>query len=154
MCVLISDTDLPIRLMRDELADCEIMAKWLSDPLVLEFYEGRDRPLSLEQVQPEYAPYIRGEQDVIPCLIILQSEPIGYVQFYLVGEESRKPYGLAADEGLESVYGIDQFIGQVSCWNRGHTIHLAAASVCLADKGSGQSYSRSSRDESASHPVL
>jgi aminoglycoside 6'-N-acetyltransferase len=119
MSVLISDGELSIRLMRDELADYEIMAKWLSDPRVLEFYEGRDHPMPLEQIQSEYAPYIHGEEDVTPCLIVLQSAAIGYIQFYLVGEESRNSYGLAADECLASVYGIDQFLGEVSCWNRG-----------------------------------
>ncbi len=119
MAVLISDADLSIRLMGDELTDYEIMAKWLRDPRVLEFYDGRDRRLSLEQIQSEYAPYIRGEANVTPYLIMLQSAPIGYMQFYLVGEESRNSYGLPADCCLVSVYGIDQFIGEVSCWNRG-----------------------------------
>jgi len=41
------------------------------------------------------------------------------MQFYLVGEEWRNSYGLRADECLEAVYGIDQFIGEISCWNRG-----------------------------------
>lgn len=119
MSVLISDAEVSIRLMRDELGDYQVMSKWLSDPRVLEFYEGRDHPLALEQIQSEYAPRIRGEEDITPCLITLQSVPIGYMQFYLVGEESRNSYGLPADECLEAVYGIDQFIGEVSCWNRG-----------------------------------
>jgi aminoglycoside 6'-N-acetyltransferase len=119
MSVLISDADLSIRLMREELADYEVMAKWLSDPRVLEFYEGRDQALSLEKIQSEYAPRIRGEEDVTPCLIILQAEAIGYIQFYRLDEESRSSYGLSVDYCLESVYGIDQFIGEVSCWNRG-----------------------------------
>ena len=93
MSVLISDAEVAIRLMRDELGDYQVMSKWLSDPRVLEFYEGRDHPLALEQIESEYAPRIRGEEDVTPCLIILQSVPIGYMQFYLVGEESRNSYG-------------------------------------------------------------
>jgi len=119
MSVLISDAEVSIRLMRNELGDYQVMSKWLSDPRVLEFYEGRDHPLALEQIQSEYARCIRGEEDVTPCLIMLQSVPIGYMQFYLVGEESRNSYGLPADECLKAVYGIDQFIGEVSCWNRG-----------------------------------
>jgi hypothetical protein len=34
---LIRERDLAIRLMRDDLADYEIMSKWLTDPRVLEF---------------------------------------------------------------------------------------------------------------------
>ena len=112
MSVLISDAEVAIRLMRDEPGDYQVMSKWLSDPRVLEFYEGRDHPLALEQIESEYAPRIHDEEDVTPCLIILQSAPIGYMQFYLVGEESRNSYGLPADECLEAVYGINQFIGE------------------------------------------
>jgi aminoglycoside 6'-N-acetyltransferase len=58
---------------------------------------------------------------------MLQSAPIGYLQFYLVGEESRNSYCPAADECLEAVYGTDQFLGEVSCWNRG----LGTGSISL-----------------------
>jgi aminoglycoside 6'-N-acetyltransferase len=99
MSVLISDTEVSIRLMRDEPGDYQVMSKWLSDPRMLEFYERRDThwrssksSLSMHR--------IRGEQDVTPCLIILQSVPIGYVPFYFAGEESRNSYGLPADECL------------------------------------------------------
>jgi len=44
--------------MRDEPGDYQVMSKWLSDPRVLEFHEGRDHPLALEQIESEYAPRI------------------------------------------------------------------------------------------------
>jgi hypothetical protein len=59
MSVLISDTEVSIRLMRDEPGDYQVMSKWLSDPRMLEFYERRDHPLALEQIQSEYAPHSR-----------------------------------------------------------------------------------------------
>ncbi len=58
---------------------------------------------------------------------MLQTAAIGYIQFYRVGEDSRNSYELPADYDLESVYGIDQFIGEVSCWNHG----LGTRSVSL-----------------------
>lgn len=72
------------------------MSAWPSDPRVLEFYE-----------------------DVTPCLIHFQSIPMGYIQFYPLTEESRVSYALPVDSSLDSVYGIDQFLGEVSFWNRG-----------------------------------
>jgi aminoglycoside 6'-N-acetyltransferase len=48
MSVLISDAELSIRLMRDQLADHQVVSKWLSDPRVLEFYEGRDHAMALD----------------------------------------------------------------------------------------------------------
>ena len=50
---------------------------------------------------------------------MLQTAAIGYIQFYRVGEYWRNSYELPADYDLESMYGIDQFIGEVSSWNRG-----------------------------------
>jgi aminoglycoside 6'-N-acetyltransferase len=119
MCLLVHDGDLSIRLMRDKLPDYQIMSAWLTDPCVLEFYEGRDRPLSLVDIQSHYGPRVRGAEDVTPCLIHFQSIPIGYIQFYPLSEESRSSYALPVDYSLDSVYGIDQFIGEVSYWNRG-----------------------------------
>jgi hypothetical protein len=45
---LASDGDLAVRLMRDERSDYELMSAWLTDDRVLEFYDGRDHPLSVE----------------------------------------------------------------------------------------------------------
>jgi hypothetical protein len=121
MSVLISDAAVSIRLMRDELGDYQVMSKWLSDPRVLEFYQGRDHPLALEQIQSEYAPRIRGEEDVTPCLIILQSVPIGHMQFYLVGEESRNPYGRrmnASRRYTESTSSLAKFRAGIAAWAR------------------------------------
>jgi aminoglycoside 6'-N-acetyltransferase len=127
MSLLIHDTGLQIRLMRDTLADYQIMSTWLTDPRVLEFYEGRDRPFSLDDIRSQYGPRVRGTEDVTPCLIIFLSIPIGYIQFYPIAEESRTSYALPLDYALDSVYGIDQFIGEVSFWNRG----LGTRSICL-----------------------
>jgi aminoglycoside 6'-N-acetyltransferase len=119
MCLLVHDAHLAIRLMRDNLADYQILSAWLTNPRVLEFYKGRDRPLSLEDVQSHYGPRIRGAEDVTPCFILSQSMPIGYMQFYRLTEESRTSYALPLDYSVNSAYGIDQFIGEASLWNRG-----------------------------------
>jgi hypothetical protein len=106
-----------IRLMRDELGDYQVM----SNPRVLEFYEGRDHALAFEQFQSEYAPRIRGEEDVTPCLIILQSVPIGHMQFYLVGEESRYSYGQrmnASRRYTESTSSLAKFRAGIAAWAR------------------------------------
>ena len=75
--------------------------------------------MPLDQIQAEFAPRLRGEEDATPCVIMLQTAAIGYIQFYRVGEYWRNSYELPADYDLESMYGIDQFIGEVSCWNSG-----------------------------------
>jgi aminoglycoside 6'-N-acetyltransferase len=57
--LLIRDKDLIMRLMRDASADYATMSKWLTDVRVLKFYEGRDRPFSIDQVKEKYSPHFR-----------------------------------------------------------------------------------------------
>lgn len=121
--MFIQHGDLALRFMRDETADYEQMAKWLTDERVLEFYEGRDNPFPLERVMAEYSPRALAAESVTPCFIVYNRAPIGYMQYYVVGPND---YGLAESE---SVYGIDMFIGEPDYWNRG--IGTRAVSLLL-----------------------
>ena len=103
--VLISDADLSLRLMRDDEDDYAQMSAWLSDPRVLEFYEGRDSPYSIEDVREQYSPRLMAAEGVTPCFIEYDKAAIGYVQFYPMEEIN--------------VWGLDQFIGVPELWNRG-----------------------------------
>ncbi|MDN4606445.1 GNAT family N-acetyltransferase [Sporosarcina highlanderae] len=91
-----------------------LLVKWLSDPEVLQYYEGRDRPLDLAQVEEGFYGEADGETR---CLILYDEEPIGFVQFYPVGDKERFIYGYA--DTLEILYGMDQFIGEPAYWNKG-----------------------------------
>ncbi|MFH5780466.1 GNAT family N-acetyltransferase [Heyndrickxia oleronia] len=95
--------------------DKHLLIKWLSDPMVLQFYEGRDRPHDLEMVDKHF--YDRKSQDVIGCIIEHRGIPIGYIQYYPLDAETRIKYGYAV--GSEIIYGTDQFIGEVNYWNKG-----------------------------------
>ena len=44
MDMLFQKNEIAIRLMQDDIGDYQLMAKWLTDKKVLEFYEGRDNP--------------------------------------------------------------------------------------------------------------
>jgi aminoglycoside 6'-N-acetyltransferase len=91
------------------VSDYEIMARWLTDPCVLKFYEGRDSPLPIDRIKEKYAPRVLGSEAVAPCLLIFRDTPIGCVQFYPITEE----------HDVDNVYGIDQFIGEAGLWNLG-----------------------------------
>ncbi|TKC16350.1 GNAT family N-acetyltransferase [Robertmurraya kyonggiensis] len=97
-----------------EIEDNLLLVKWLSDPRVLEFYEGRDNPFDIEQVNKTF--YER-ENGLARCIVEFENVEIGYIQFYLVDEEERKVYGY--DEVPDVIYGMDQFIGETEYWNRG-----------------------------------
>lgn len=108
--MLIQNGNLKVRKL--EKKDNHLLAKWLSDPSVLEFYEGRDNPFDLEKVNKVfYDP----EDNEVKCIVEVDGNEIGYIQFYQLDDEEKKEYGYFN----ENVYGTDQFIGEVKYWNKG-----------------------------------
>ncbi|WP_442853760.1 GNAT family N-acetyltransferase [Bacillus sp. FJAT-27245] len=92
--------------------DAVLLAKWLSDPAVLEFYEGRDNPFDLEKVMEVFYQPDDGETR---CIVEYEGKGIGYIQYYRLDAETKAVYGY--EDGF--IYGMDQFIGERSYWNRG-----------------------------------
>lgn len=109
---MIEGAGLRIRRLTDSPADIAVMAKWLSDPRVLEFYEGRDNPHDEEKVRQVFI----ADKTIDACLIEYEGRPIGYVQFYGLDEDGMAEYGLAPGP---VAYGMDQFIGEPEYWGRG-----------------------------------
>jgi aminoglycoside 6'-N-acetyltransferase len=109
--MLVSAERLSIRMVTAD--DADVLHKWLTDARVLEFYEGRDRPYTLEMVQEKFfAP----DDDTQKCIAEYDGTPIGYIQFYPIEEDERVEFGYA---DREVVYGMDQFIGEPAFWNQG-----------------------------------
>jgi aminoglycoside 6'-N-acetyltransferase len=108
--MLFNNGNLQVRKLEEE--DNILLAKWLSDPSVLEFYEGRDNPFDLDKVNEVfYAP----EDEEVKCIVKYDGNEIGYIQFYQLDNETKKEYGYLD----ENVYGTDQFIGEIEYWNKG-----------------------------------
>ncbi|WP_442600646.1 GNAT family N-acetyltransferase [Paenibacillus sp. KN14-4R] len=120
--ILFQNQDLEVRKL--EPVDAEILVKWLSNPVVLEFYEGRDRPLDLAAVQEHF---YENREEISQCIIEYDSVAIGYIQFYKIDQEERELYGYAAYNG--TIYGMDQFIGEPAYWNQGIGSHLIKEAV-------------------------
>ncbi|SFA86625.1 MULTISPECIES: GNAT family N-acetyltransferase [unclassified Bacillus (in: firmicutes)] len=102
----------PLRIRKLEEKDNVVLARWLSDPAVLEYYEGRDNPFNLEKVNEIF---YSADDDEVRCMVEFDGVMIGYIQFYLIDDETKKVYGYADD----NIYGTDQFIGEVDYWNKG-----------------------------------
>lgn len=111
--ILFHSGDLNVR--RLEIEDAPLLVRWLSDPAVLEYYEGRDRPHDQTLVQAHF--YEDEEDGVNRGIVQFKDRPIGYIQFYPVGREEKEEYGYADYTGR--IYGMDQFIGEPQMWNRG-----------------------------------
>ncbi|TYR80498.1 acetyltransferase [Priestia megaterium] len=109
--MIISNEKLIIRELTE--SDKELLVKWLSNPLVLQYYEGRDNPHDINMINEHFYQY---EDDVTRCMIEFEHTAIGYIQFYLVDSQEKKAYGY---EVLENIYGMDQFIGETDYWNKG-----------------------------------
>ena len=98
---LIREDNLAIRLMRDDYGDYEFMAKWLTDPRVTEFYEGRDNPPPFDRIKEKYAPSVLGHDNVVPCLLVFEDTPIGYLQFYPTSSSARLAFGTGASAHVQ-----------------------------------------------------
>ncbi|AJS59298.1 GNAT family N-acetyltransferase [Paenibacillus sp. IHBB 10380] len=105
--------EMSIRLLTP--ADAVLLMKWLSDPVVLEYYEGRDRSHDMELVQEHF--YKDSDDSVTQCIIQYESKAIGYIQFYLIEDEEIQEYQYEDFKG--EIYGMDQFIGEPEFWNQG-----------------------------------
>lgn len=106
-----------------EESDEHLLVAWLSNPILLEFYEGRDRPHDLAMVREHFY----NDDDETRCIVEFDGHPIGYIQFYLLDQDSCIEYGYGATD--EVVYSTDQFIGEVNMWNQGIGKHLIKSIV-------------------------
>ena len=108
--MLFQNGDLKVRKLEDK--DKFLLVKWLSDPTILEFYEGRDNPFTIEKVEKAFYP---PEDDEVRCIVEFDDKDIGYIQFYPLDDKAKKDYGYVE----EGVFGMDQFIGEAAYWNKG-----------------------------------
>jgi aminoglycoside 6'-N-acetyltransferase len=104
---------LVIRRMEDSPDDYALLARWLTDERVLFYYEGRDNPFSIERVREKYAPRVLVKEGIVPCILVYENHPIGYLQFY--------PADIVeyAFDGRGKIFALDLFIGEPQFWNKG-----------------------------------
>ncbi|WP_172196579.1 GNAT family N-acetyltransferase [Saccharibacillus qingshengii] len=120
-----------IALRTHTLEDAPLLLRWLTDPAVLEWYEGRDNLYDAERIKEDF--YEESENET-KGLIMYEERAIGYIQFYLLEDEEREDYGYA--ESPDRIYGMDQFIGETDCWNQGiGTRVIAAVADYLFEEG-------------------
>lgn len=137
--MLIKDSRVLIRLMKDADEDYASLLRWLNDEQVLRFIEGPSARYTLEQIKDKYGPRAKGEHYVTPCMIEMESTSIGYIQFYPLQQEEIKAYGAQEDS---RTFGIDLFIGESMHWNQGiGTAALRLVTSYLFDvKGADEIY--------------
>ncbi len=113
--LLAEDGNLRMRL----LCACDLpkMTKWLSDERVLEFYEGRDTHWTQTDVAAHFFGPPDHDVEFLRVAIELDNEAVGYGQLYRLYGPLFDLYRMP-DTG-ESVYAMDQFIGEPDLWGAG-----------------------------------
>lgn len=110
-----------IRRMEDSPADFEQVLRWMTDPETMRFWEGMTEHYDLARVEAEY----RGHdaENTTPCIVELDGRTVGYMQFAPIGTAADYEIPEAEWEKIvrpgETAYGIDMYIGEVGCRDRG-----------------------------------
>ncbi|MCZ8512797.1 GNAT family N-acetyltransferase [Paenibacillus filicis] len=113
--IWIAEGDIGIRRMEYSPNDISLLEKWLNDEVVQDYYEGRSKTYTREQIVAKFGPRLLGNDPVIPCLILYHGVAIGYIQYYQLLSQEQEDYSV--DPG-KLAYGIDLFIGEPSYWNK------------------------------------
>jgi aminoglycoside 6'-N-acetyltransferase len=113
---MITEDNLSIRKMQDIKSDYNLMLHWLNTPLLLEYYEGRDKKFDIYRIKSKYQPRILGKEKTIPHIAQIDNIPIGYLQFTELDEKQKAQYELNKND---LCYGIDMFIGETEYLNKG-----------------------------------
>ncbi|WP_459502717.1 GNAT family N-acetyltransferase [Bacillus sp. C1] len=94
--------------------DVNAISKWLTNSEVLQYYEGRDHPQSPEKVRTSFINIPKGKEK--RCVVEYAEEAIGYIQIYPIDSEWKELYGY---KEAQNIWGMDQFIGEPTYWNKG-----------------------------------
>ncbi len=107
-----TEPELTFRPLTD--ADVGLLAAWLSDPRVTEWWEGVTRTYDETKVRGEF---FQNDQ-TSRAIVKLDSEPVGYQQWYRAAAEPEvlAEFDLTVDDGA---WGIDQFIGDADRHGQG-----------------------------------
>ncbi len=96
-------------------SDSPTLYRWLNDPKVLQYYEGRDKPCTWDDI---YTHYLSKNGDpLLGLMVILDGQSVGYVQVYPLDPVESSDWELPAE--IWPLFGMDLFIGECSLWNRG-----------------------------------
>lgn len=104
--------------MRDDDADYRLVFEWLSEPLVAEWYGGRDAVRTLVSVREKYRARFGGSTTA--TFILADGEPVGFLQFTALDHpdevETAEELGLDDPTGA---FAIDLYIGKPELWGQG-----------------------------------
>jgi aminoglycoside 6'-N-acetyltransferase len=135
---LAADGDLSLRRLRDDPGDLALIVRWRAMPHVHEWWDPDDPVPDLDEVKRHYLPTTDPDGLTTGCVIELDGQPIGYLQFYRWADWVHDPPrdGEMEVPLAEDPWGIDLYIGEPDALHRGMGSR-AVALVCrhLAERG-------------------
>lgn len=116
--------------------DLKLMSKWLNTKEVLEFFGDPEAPPSAIQIREKYGPRIDGVVAVEPYIAETEGKPFAFMQCYRLTDEDYKSYGYSIEE---TIYGIDQFIGEPALLGKGYGTRMVIEflNFIFNEKGAG-----------------
>jgi aminoglycoside 6'-N-acetyltransferase len=97
-------------------ADIPLMLQWFNTPHVQEFYSLRS--WTEDEVLAKLTPYISGDKPVSGFMVLLEENPIGYLQSYKVSDYPWPNQNLP-EEIVKTAMGMDLFIGNKDFLGKG-----------------------------------
>lgn len=88
--------------------------RWLNDPAVLAFYDGRDNPGTWDRIAAHYLNKTGFPEQ--GCLVEWRQAPAGFLQVYPLAPADTARFGFPTDD---MTVGMDMFLGETSLWGQG-----------------------------------
>lgn len=110
---------LSFRGMDNNPEDRAQLLEWLSNPTVVRLAWNEEAPWDMSKIQEHFFADLENEDGETRCFIELKGEPIGYVQYYPVTEDSYRFTPSVTFGLVDGGYGMDMLIGYPGLWSKG-----------------------------------
>ena len=115
---VVADDRVRVRRMRNDDGEYALMARWLNEPHVREWWDPDQSDATIETVRSTYGPYTDPQADGVTAFIEDQGRPVGFVQFYPWSSEGEycAKVGITVEP---TAWAFDVFIGEADALGTG-----------------------------------
>jgi len=117
-----------VRKMENKQEDKALLLEWLSNPELIELAWGEEAPWDIEKIEDNFFEEKTSENSVVmACIIEYENKAAGYIQYYMLDENSYRFNSKVPYEKFIGGYGIDLFIGYPELWGKGIGTNVISA---------------------------
>jgi aminoglycoside 6'-N-acetyltransferase len=108
--IVVEEGAIRVRRMLSDDSELALMARWLNEPHVREWWDPDGPAATVELVRRDYAPNTNPSSAGVSCFIEVAGRPVGFVQFYPWAAEREycRKVGITVEQ---TAWGFDVFIG-------------------------------------------